>query len=103
MACDVHVRQGDSLLLTLTFQNDDGSGVELTNATITGQVRTVTGDLVATLSVTNTPVLNVATVQVSSTALWPWGMLLCDLKLIANGLIQHTEIFGIRVARSVTQ
>ena len=99
---EVHVKQGETLLLQMAFINDDGSSVDLTSVTLTAQVRTPQDVLVATLTIVKTIILNVATVQ-ADTTLWPLGLLRCDVKAIIAGLTEKSETFSLRVNRAVTQ
>jgi hypothetical protein len=100
---DVCIKVGDTLLMTWTFQNDDGSAVDLTSVTLASQVRDPLGNLVATLAPVKaaTP-LNVATVQ-QPTVGWPVGLLRCDVSVTSSAGTQLSETFGIRVNRAVTQ
>jgi len=103
MPREISIKQGESLLLTLTFLNDDGSAVDLTSVGLASQVRTPAGDLVATLPVVPSIVLNVATVEVDDTSLWPLGMLRSDISVTIGARVALSETFGIRVNRAVTQ
>ena len=64
---DIRIKQGDALLLQLTFQNEDGTPVDLTNATLTGQFRTPQDDLVTTIPFVRTTVTGVVTVTICRT------------------------------------
>lgn len=99
----IRIKQGDSLLLTMTFVNDDGSGVDLTNVTLSAQVRDVSDNPIAVLTIVKSSVLNVATVQETETGLWPPGILRADLKLVSGGLVVLSDTFGIHVNRAVTR
>jgi hypothetical protein len=99
---EISVKPGDTLLLQMTFQNDDGSGADLTNVTLLSQVRDPVGNLIAVLPITKTSVLNVATVDVDTTG-WPGGLLRCDIRAVSAGFRDMSETFGIRVNRAVTQ
>lgn len=103
MPREIAIKQGESLLLTLTFCNDDGSLPDLTSLTLAAQVRTPIGDLVATLPIAKTIVLNVATVEVDNTSLWPLGMLRSDVSVTIGARVALSETFGIRVNKAVTQ
>lgn len=98
-----HIRQGDTLLLQLTVQDDEGNPVDLTNLALASQVRDAVGNLVATLGITKTIVPGVATITQLATSFWPIGTLRADIKAVTTGgVIVHSETFGIRVGRSVT-
>ncbi len=100
---EVCIKRGDSLLLTLTFFNDDGSGVDLTSVVLSGQVRDPVDNLVATLAIAKTSVLNIATVAVADTTQWPLGMLRADIRVLNGAVTEMSETFGVRVNASVTR
>jgi hypothetical protein len=100
---EIAIKRGDTLLLTFTFFNDDGTAVDLTNVALSGQIRDPQDNLVATLPIVLTSILNIATVQLASTPQWPLGLLRSDIRAISAGLVDMSETFGIRVNRAVTQ
>jgi hypothetical protein len=100
---DISIKQGDSLLLTFTFFNNDGTSVDLTSVTLSGQVRDSADNLVATLAIATTSILNVATLQVADTTQWPLGLLRADIRAVSAGLTEMSETFAIRVGRRITQ
>ena len=100
---EICIKVGTSLLLTMTFNNDDGTGTDLTAVALTCQLRDSADNLVAILPVVKTPVLNVATITVGNTSLWPVGLLRADLQVVSAGLTEMSETFGIRVNRAVTR
>ncbi len=100
---EVCIKQGDSLLLTMAFFNDDGSSVDLTSVTLSAQVRDASDNQVAVLTLTKTAILNIATVSYPDTSLWPTGLLRADIRAASAGLNELSETFGIRVNRTVTR
>ncbi len=103
MSREIRVKQGASLLLQFTFQNDDGTPVDLTNLTLASQVRDPEGVLVATLPIVLTGTEGVATVTVADTSQWAPGTLRGDVAGVTGGLTVISETFGVRVERAVTQ
>jgi len=99
----VDIKRGAALSLMLTFTDDNGVPVNLGACALSSQVRTTAHDLVATLPVTVTATAGVATVLVPDTTQWPLGTLLCDVRLVTNGLPVLSETFGIRVNGQVTR
>ena len=100
---EVRIKRGDALAMQMAFEFDDGSPVDLTNATVAAQIRTASGDLVCTLPLQITDTPGVVTVTVPDTSQWPIGMLRGDVVLTAAGLPVHTETYGITVTPGVTR
>jgi hypothetical protein len=103
MPHEIRIKQGASLLLQLSFVDNTGAPVDLTNATLTAQLRNPIGDLIATLPIVKTDITGVATITVADTHLWPIGMLRTDILCVAAGLGVISETAGVRVERAVTQ
>jgi hypothetical protein len=99
-------KRGDTFgrLATVLF---DGTAVDLTGATITSQVRTPAGALIASLTI---EVISAAAGQVeissTSTSAWPLSNatspLLCDIKIV-DGDTNRTTTFEIHVVAQVTE
>ena len=103
MPREIRIKRGASLLLQLTFENDDGSIGDLSRLVLSSQVRGPEGNLVATLPIVVTSTEGVATVTVPNTSQWPVGTLRADIMGVTGGLIALSETFGIRVERAVTR
>jgi len=100
---EVRIKQGEALLLQLTFLHADNTPVDLTTVTLAGQVRDSVGDLVATLPIVISGTSEgIATVTVADTSQWPLGLLRGDIKATAGGLPVLSDTYPIRVNRAVT-
>lgn len=100
---EIRITRGDSLVLVLTFQDDDGQAVDLTNAALSGQIRTPAGEMVTALPIVRTDTMNVATTTIADTSGWPVGLLRAGLLMIAGGLRENSDTFAIHVDREVTR
>ncbi len=103
MASQIRIKRGETLALQALFVDNDGTPIDLTNATLTAQLRDPVGDLVATLPIVRTATDGVATITVPNTSDWPVGMLRTDILCVSSGLGVITDTIGIRVERAVTQ
>jgi hypothetical protein len=101
MPREIHIKQGAALRLTMNFYERDAP-VDLSTVTLTSQVRTALGELIATLPITITGTPGLATVEVDDTSDWPVGLLRSDVLVVIAGVPSLTETFPIRVERSVT-
>jgi hypothetical protein len=97
------VKVGQTLLLTATAQQDDGTPIDITGATFTSEVRDLNAALVAELTVT-IAVAAAGTFQLGpcDTTGWPPGNLSCDIRYALNGVILYSETFGIVALPSIT-
>lgn len=86
-----------------TFQDDSGVPLDLSAVSIASQIRTATGDLVSAVPITFTDQLGVVIAEVSDTALWPAGLLRCDIRASIAGSVAMSDTIGIRVNRGITQ
>jgi hypothetical protein len=100
---EIVIKRGSALRLTLTFQQDDGTPADLTAIALSGQLRTVTDDLVTNLPIVRTAALGVATIDVNDTTGWPIGGLRADIKAVSAGVPDLSDTFGITVRKAVTQ
>ncbi len=98
----VAIKRGAALRLQLTFQNDDGTPVDLTNVGLYAKVRTAADDLVTTLPIVRASVVGVALVTVLDTTTWPIGLLRSDILAVVDGVPVVSDTFGISVQRSIT-
>lgn len=102
-------KRGESFALSFEYKDAAGELIDLTGITIKSQIRNQNGVLVKELLVTKLDQtthkgqasLYVATPQ--ETALWPTGLLVCDIKLSVGDQAVLTETFRIPVAAGVTE
>lgn len=102
----LRLKRGDTLALLGVAQNDDGSIFDLTGSTVTSQVRTVQGTLVADLDVviTDAPAGEFTLgATAAATATWPVGKLVCDVRWAEDEDAIHTETFELIVVEAVTR
>ena len=99
----IAIKRGAALRMQLTFQQDDGTPADLTAVVLSGQLRTVTDDLVTSLPIVRTAALGVATVEIADTTQWPVGLLLGDIKAVIGGVPILSDTFGVSVGRAVTR
>lgn len=102
----LRIKRGDTLLQDGLAQNDDGTVFDLTGSTVTSQVRTVQGTLVADLDVviTDAPAGEFTLgATATATATWPAGKLLCDVRWESGGDAIHTETFELIVVEAITR
>lgn len=95
------VKQGASFQLTVAAQNNDGTPVNLTQATLTSQVRDAYGNLIANLTLMPTTFLGQYSIT-EPTTVWPPGDLVWDIKIVQAGLTLISETAGILVIPAVT-
>ena len=99
------IKQGTTLLGTVTVRDANGAPVDTNTCTFASQVRNAVGQLVGTLPITPSGVPGQATVlvQPADTALWPVGLLTADILTTTSGVTIPTENIIIYVERAVTQ
>lgn len=88
--------RGAVIVMTLRFTDDQGADVDVSGTEITGTVRTADGLDVATglgIAMTNIPSVAVATAP--STADWPIGRYIADLRIAFDGHVVLSETFPI--------
>ncbi len=98
------IKQGASFAVALRFNNADGTPFDLTGATLAGQLRDMTGNLVAELApaVTSPATGGVAAIGPLATAAWPAGRLAGDISLASGGVVRISDTFGVLVQPAVT-
>ncbi|MCH4024050.1 MAG: hypothetical protein LKH33_10290 [Acetobacter sp.] len=99
-------KRGMSFVLSCAFEDSSGAAVDLSDYTLSSQLRDGLDNLVAELDCA--PVSGVAgrvnARFVGSTSDWPVGRLFCDMRIIRqDGLIQMTRTFIVSVSESVTR
>ncbi len=100
---NLEIKRGSVFQVTLSFADGNNAPFDISQVTVSGEVRDPRGVLVAQLTlqpVSGTP--GVGTVTVADTSAWPLGLLKADL-LISDGVLPTiSETFGINVVPSVT-
>ena len=97
----INIKQGTSFSVSCVYKADGTNPTDLTGITITSQVRTYEGELVATLSPVETTDIGEFTIYAETSA-WPLGRLIWDIKYTTVSNKVHTETVEIRVSRSAT-
>lgn len=97
-------KRGDTMLLTVTYKID-GVASDISTIDIASQVRSQSGQLVATMVVSKLQTTGQFTLTptVADTSNWPLGNLLCDIEFSQSGNIRSTETFGIVVVEEITK
>ncbi len=100
---EIRLKRGGALRLQMAFQDDQSQPIDLTNVTLTSQVRDAADTLIAALPVVRTAALGIATVEVADTSAWPAGRLRADIRAVIEGVTVLSDTFAIVVGRAVTQ
>ncbi len=81
------IKRGTPLALTLTLQQDDGTPVDLTGATLESQIRDQSGNLVASplLNVTDAAAGGISYLA-NSDDTWPIGTVSTDVRVTIGGV-----------------
>jgi hypothetical protein len=97
------IKRGEALNITLQLAQDDGTPIDISNATLFSEVRDLCGELLATPQVAP---LNATLGQISyrvlSDATWPIGRVVTDVAVSFSGLLFHTDTAFIEVRQPVT-
>jgi hypothetical protein len=97
------VKIGQTLQLNCVAQQDDGTPIDITSATITSEVRDLNAALVQELPVNLvTPAAGVFQLGPCNTTAWPAGNLSCDVRYVLAGVVLYSETFGLISLPSVT-
>jgi hypothetical protein len=95
-------KKGDTFHAASTFLDANGAPKDTTGFTITSQVRTPAGRLVATLTVAITS--GVGNFLVSGpTSNWPLGILHWDIQFLQGSEIFSTQTAALELVKRVTQ
>lgn len=102
-----YFKQGDTFQLGATYLDADGLPIDLTSITIKAQLRTASGDLIDTLTISKA---NQTTAKgqfsLSATAVqttgWPTGIARGDIKLTLNGAPVSSETYELPIINEVT-
>jgi hypothetical protein len=100
---EIAIKRGAALRMQLTFQQDDSTPADLTAVALSGQIRTVTDELVTNLPIVRTAARGVATIEVDDTTQWPIGLLRGDVKAVVGGVPILSDTFGVAVRKAVTR
>lgn len=98
---DLVVKRGASLQLSVQVNNDDGTAMPLAGVTLSAQVRTIYGELIDTLTLTQTGTPGQISV-LQATDAWPTGRLACDFKIGEPGVTLKSDTLYILVSEAVT-
>lgn len=98
---DLVVKRGASLQLSLQFNNDDGTPMPLAGLTLSAQVRTIYGELIDTLTLTQTGTPGQISV-LQATDDWPTGRHACDVKIGEPDATLKSDTMYILVSEAVT-
>jgi hypothetical protein len=97
-------KRGDTFIPTCTFKDKTGVAADYValGITIKSQIRTVSGVLVANLTVTPGVGVGVFVLESPSTENWPTGSLRWDIQFLQGSHIFSTVTAAINVADDVT-
>jgi hypothetical protein len=98
---DLSLKRGASLQLLIAVANDDNTPFDLTEVTVSSQVRTATGALIATLTVTPTGTPGQLSV-LQATDTWPTGPAQLDLKFVSGDVVLKSETQNLLITDPVT-
>lgn len=105
MAAFAHKR-GDTFVLNSDVASN-GLAADITNWTISSQIRDMGDTIVQNLTATVTDAVNgrlTLSATPSQTALWPVGQMFCDIEFTdGSGIVTSTETFTINVLLDITR
>lgn len=109
MSCDYEIvtqKRGDSFLVNATYFADGTNATDLTEYTITSQVRDMQGELISDILVTKAGSQSTTgkgnfTLS-ADTSDWPVSTLVWDIQYQIDSTIQSTETIKIKVVQDVT-
>jgi hypothetical protein len=96
------IKKGATLQLIIQAKNSDGSAMDLSGVTVTSQIRDRSDNLIDTLDLATSEITGQLTAA-QDTATYPEGVLLCDFKLVQNGVVLKSQTLQIKVEKRVTQ
>ena len=100
------IKQGATFSLDSQYYEDDGvTQKPLTGVVLSSQLRTKSGELVATLTVTVLDELagRFRLTAPAGTVNWPVGALYWDMKESQGGIDKYSETYRINVERGITK
>lgn len=99
-------KHGDTFTLACTYKLD-GVPASLTGKTLASQIRTIAGELVAGLTVTQgnqiTSPGSFTLTAAAGTAAWPVAGLRCDIQITEGATIISSDTFLVPVVQDITQ
>lgn len=99
-------KRGDTFALACSAENA-GVAVDLTNYTISSQIRDTADSVIETLTVTKTSAVDgefTMSATATQTELWTLGSHQCDIEFVsASGEVDSTETFTISVIKDITR
>jgi len=99
-------KRGDTFVLNSDVASD-GVAADITNWTISSQIRDMGDTIVQSLTVTVTDAVNgrlKLSATPAQTALWPIGKMSCDIEFTdGSGIVTSTETFTINVILDITR
>jgi len=98
-------KHGDTFTLACTYKLD-GVPASLAGKALASQIRTVAGELVAGLTVTQgnqTTSPGSFTLTAAGTAAWPVAGLRCDIQITEGATIISSDTFLVPVVQDITQ
>lgn len=97
------IKQGALLSISLAFQQDDGTPIDMTGAVITSQIRDGLGNLIATPTITPTALqLGQLSYTAQTDATWPTPYVRSDIYVSLNDVPTYSDTFFISVTAPVT-
>jgi hypothetical protein len=110
MSCNdnskITLKRGATLSWLLTYADSDGAAINLNSYTITSQIKTLSGVLVANLTPT---LLNQTTdtgkftlTYIGDTIDLPVGSLVFDVRFVTGGVVTYTQSATLSVVNGVT-
>ena len=97
----VRITRGETLVLQITALDDDDEPLDITNAVLTAQARTLLGALVANLPIVQTAEPSVAMIE-APTDTWPLGMVQIDFRAEIGDQVAYSQTLPLYVDRPVT-
>jgi hypothetical protein len=97
----LHVKQGATLQLLMALTNDDGTAFDLTSVAATAQVRDLSNNLIATLTVAPTGTAGQLSVTQATDA-WVPGRYLSDFKFVQGSIVLKSQTYSLIVDPPVT-
>jgi hypothetical protein len=98
------VKSGATFQLLITVSNDDGTPMDLTQVSVSSQLRNAAGTLIATLAV-NTNAIPGQLAIIEATDTWPVGRLYFDFKFAtdAGGPVLKSQTIVLLVTPAITR
>lgn len=99
----INIKQGDTFSVTGTYTDGNGLPIDLTNITISSQVRSTTLALIDTLVCVKSGTTGVYTLSAPiGTDAWPIGEAVWDIKYSSGSMVTHTDNINLFINKKVT-